>query len=269
MIDELVQAVRESNAILFVGAGVSMNLGLPSYEGFIEQIAEELGYDAAIYRTLGDYLSLAEFYELEKGNIGRLRSWMDRTWHAHIDIGKSEIHRLIVDMNFPIIYTTNYDTWLERAYDYYKRAYVKIGNVGDLTKVRSDRTQIVKFHGDFEDDESLVLTESSYLDRLAFESPLDIKLRADLLGRSVLFIGYSLSDINIRYMFYRLNGLWKSSDYEDVRPKSFMFLSHPNPVQQRILVKRGIEPIVSKLDNAGLGLLEFLKELAHSALGRT
>jgi len=33
-------------------------------------------------------------------------------------------------------------------------------------------------------------------DRLYFSSPLDIKLRTDALGRSILFIGYSLSDVN-------------------------------------------------------------------------
>ncbi len=51
-------------------------------------------------------------------------------------------------------------------------------------------------------DASIVLGESSYFRRLDLESPLDIKLRADLPGRTVMFIGYSLADVNIRYLFY-------------------------------------------------------------------
>ena len=68
-----------------------------------------------------------------------------------------------------------------------------------------NKTQIIKFHGDFDDDSSLVLTESSFFIALDFESPLDIKLRSDSLEKSLLFIGYSLSDINIRYMLYKLH----------------------------------------------------------------
>ena len=45
---------------------------------------------------------------------------------------------------------------------------------------------------DFSDDSSIVLTESSYFERLEFNSPLDIKLRSDMLGKTILYIGYSL-----------------------------------------------------------------------------
>jgi len=252
---------------LFVGAGVSINLGLPSFSQLIQQLASELHYDPEIFSSQGDYLTLAEYFLIEKGTIGPLRSWLDRTWHEGRDIAKSEVHRLIVELGFPIIYTTNYDAFLERAYKHYGAPYVKIANVGDLIGLRPGATQIVKFHGDFEDDASIVLTESSYFERLNFETPLDIKLRSDLLGRSVLFIGYSISDVNIRYMLYRLQRLWESSAYAKARPKSYVFLAHPNPVQERILLNRNIVPIVSEFDEAAHGLEDFLKRLAHDALG--
>jgi len=82
----------------------------------------------------------------------------------------------------------------------------------------------LSLHGDFDDDSSLVLTESSYFERLSFESPLDIKLRYDSIGKSLLFIGYSLSDINIRYLLYKLQRLWAESDYSGVRPVSYIFV---------------------------------------------
>jgi hypothetical protein len=261
MIQELIQGIRDRRVILFVGAGLSQNLGLPSHRRLIEHLAEELGYDPNLFATHGDHLTLAEYYQIEKGSIGPLRSWMDRAWHAGVDISKSELHKLIVDLNFPIIYTTNYDRWLESAHDQYHRRYVKIANVGDLAKVESNLTQIVKFHGDFEDDKSIVLTESSYFERMDFESPLDLKLRSDLLSKSVLFIGYSLADINLRYMLYKINSQWKNSDFASERPKSFIFLTRPNPVQTRVLANRGIFPIVSDQDEPGIGLREFLRGL--------
>lgn len=172
----LVQAIKEKNVILFVGAGVSANLGLPNWKDLISHMAIKIGYDPEVYNSLGDNLSLAEYYILEKGSIGELRSWMDREWHkSSIEIEKSDIHRLIVELGFPIIYTTNYDRWLEMAFEHYKIDSLAIKNVGDMRYIRDGITQIVKFHGDFADDSSIVLTESSYFDRFNFESPLEVR----------------------------------------------------------------------------------------------
>ena len=265
----LVEALRNQNLLLFVGAGVSKNLGLPTWGGLIDQMANDLGYDRDVFESLGDYLTLAEYYQSVKSSIGPLRSWMDRTFHdSAIKIEVSTIHRLIVEMSCPLVYTTNYDSWLEQAFRLYNRPYTKIVNVGDFAGIREGITQIVKFHGDFEDDSSIVLTETSYFNRLGFESPLDIKLRADLLGRSILFIGYSLTDINIRYLLYKLNQLWECYPDPEVKPKSYIFLNRPNPVQEEVLLKRGIIPIVSESDDPGDGLEWLLKELIYKAYGK-
>jgi SIR2-like domain len=260
---ELKERIQNGTVMLFVGAGVSKSLGLPDYQELIGHIAEELGYDPQIFATYGDYLTLGEYYLREKGSIGSLRSWMDRTWHNDgIDIAKSKIHELIVDINCSIIYTTNYDRWLERAFDHYdKKKYVRISDASDLKLIQNGLTQIVKFHGDFDDDNSIVLTESSYFDRLNFESPLDIKLRADMLNRSVLFIGYSLTDINMRYLFYRFEKLWDNLQRDNDKPKSYIFLSRPNPVLETVLKHRGIETIHSEEDDPTEGLRVFLEEL--------
>jgi len=258
---DLVEAIKARNVILFAGGGVSMNLGLPSWEELVDKLAHDLGYEKDIYNTLGDHLVLAEYYKLNKG-IGSLRSWMDRKWHTDkVDIAASEIHQLIVDLDFPIIYTTNYDRWIEYAFDAHGKDYNKISDVSDIKDIREGVTQIVKFHGDFDNDSSIVLTETSYFDRLDFETPLDIKLRADVLGRSILFIGYSLSDINIRFLLYKLNKLWEQANNTDAKPKSFMLLIKPNPIQERVLEHRGITTFVSTHKNPKAGLTDFLKTL--------
>jgi NAD-dependent SIR2 family protein deacetylase len=60
MTQELVEAIRDKAAILFVGAGVSINLGLPSFNGLIRHLASELNYDPDVYSAHGDYFALAE-----------------------------------------------------------------------------------------------------------------------------------------------------------------------------------------------------------------
>ena len=260
--NDLKDAIKTKNAVLFVGSGISSNLGLPTWTELINKMSVDLGFEPEIFKSFGGFLELAEYYNLKKG-LGTLRSWMDREWHSPtIKIEDSEIHKLIVELDFPIIYTTNYDRWLELSYEKYGKDYVKISDVANLTELNQNKTQIIKFHGDFySSDDSIVLSESSYFERLDFETPLDIKLRADALGKTLLFIGYSLSDINIRYMLFKLNKLWEKSKNKYAKPKSYIFLPSPNPVQELILEQRGVTPIISDYDNIKEGLIEFLKKI--------
>jgi hypothetical protein len=260
--EQLHEAYKQNNVILFVGAGISMGLGIPSWNELINKIATDLGYEPEIYSTFGDNLALAEYYRLKHGNLGKLRSWMDRNWHSNdIKIKESKIHEIIANSNFPLIYTTNYDRWIENAFDEYNQDYHKIINVGDLIKTDNITTQIIKFHGDFDDDNSIVLDETSYFKRLEFETPLDIKLRSDILGKTVLFIGYSLSDINIRLLFYKLSQMWKNNAQGSPQPNSYVFSHKPNPVQEEILKQWGISMMSSEIDNPGEALIDFMAKV--------
>jgi hypothetical protein len=191
---------------------------------------------------------------------------MDTTWHnSEVDISQSSIHKAVVELNFPIIYTTNYDSWLEKAFKHHNSKYIKIANVADIARAEEGIPQIIKLHGDFDNDDSIVLTESSYFERMSLESPLDIKLRSDVLGKTILFLGYSLSDVNIRYLLYKLQKQWQATEFEKARPKSYIYLTKPNMVQEKILHSRGIEPIVSEIDDPKEGLSNFLSKLLHAA----
>jgi hypothetical protein len=264
MLDALARAIHMRRVVLFVGAGVSMGLGLPSWGELTSHMARELGYDPNILIGPGaNYLTIAEYYKLEKGKIGSLRSWMDREWNVDESrLAASAVHTLIVELGFPFIYTTNYDRNLERSHELKGVKYAKIANAKDIALADTDVPHIVKFHGDFEDDNSIVLTESDYFERLNFETPLDVKFRSDILGRTVLFVGYSLTDINMRLLLYKMQKMWKQSGYEGDRPPSYMFMARPDPVQQRVLRSWGVETItrdVDRVEDALPGLFNDLK----------
>jgi len=249
--DELALAVKERRAILFAGAGLSMNVGLPSWQEFIDRMGEELGLDTD--NLLGpavSYHTLAEYYRIKQGSIGALRSWMDRNWKVSDEkVRASKMHALLVELEFPIIYTTNYDRNIEAAFAAHRRDFVKVANARDIAKTREGVAQIVKFHGDFDDDDSLVITETDYFNRLAFDSPLDIKFRSDALGKTVLFIGYSMTDMNIRLLLHNLWRTWQSSGYGKDRPKSFVFMARPNPMQKAVLEQWGITALSGESDD--------------------
>ena len=70
----------------------------------------------------------------------------------------------------------------------------------------------------------IVLT-SRLFGRMDFEAPFDIKLRSMEYGKRS-FIGYSLADINMRYLLYKLQNLWQDSPQRHQRPKSYILMEY-------------------------------------------
>jgi hypothetical protein len=266
--DDLVGRLASKQLILFVGAGVSMALGLPSYAQLIREIGEQVGYDGQIFEGFGDYLTLAEYYHHEKNGLLELQRYLQQAWKkTRQEVLKSPVHHAIAELGCRLIYTTNFDSFIEQAHRGLGRRYRTIRSAKDLVDLSDERVHIVKLHGDLTSPTTMVFTESSYFERLSFESPLDLKLRTDAIGKSVLFIGYSLSDINVRYLLFRLQRQWEREFRPELRPKSYVFMGRPNPVQARVLEHRGVRTIVGDTPDQAEALASFLRELKTRADG--
>lgn len=263
--NEIKEKLKSNNIILFIGAGVPATLQLPTWGQLIDAMAQLLEYEPPVFKELGDYLSLAEFFSLKEGNLTKLQLWMSENCTVSDEkIKNSDIYNTITSMNCKLIYTTNYDHTLESAFKLKEKPVKRIVSVSDLVGISDSDTLLVKFHGDMEYKESIVVSESNYFKRLNFESALDIRLRSDMLGKSILFIGYSLSDINIRFLLYKLDQLWKESNTSDVRPKSYIFLAKPDHIQDKILGNRGITPIFGTSLDETESLKDFLKQISSN-----
>ena len=262
--DALRVLIKEKKLIPFVGAGLSMNLGLPSFSDLINKIAEELGYDPDVFKLNGNHLQLAEYYVAVKGSIGPLRSIMDKSFDPSDEsIRSSAVHTALTAMKLPVIYTTNYDRIIEKSFELAGLQVCTIANIDDISSAPADATQVVKFHGTFSDDASLVLTESSYFDRLAFESAIDIKLRADMLGKCLLFIGYSLDDINVRYMLYKLFKLRQQvkNNTSKRTPSAYLTTFGSGEIQKTLLAQWNVSIIELDPLSKQKSIESFLKEL--------
>jgi hypothetical protein len=267
-IAELANEIRRRRIILFVGSGISAQLGLPTWDEFIARLGEELGFEPREFLGLSqDFRSLAEYYRLERGSIDALCQRMKREWNVDdATLDRSEVHRLLVTLDFPLIYTTNYDHLLERAYERRGRRFNKVVSARDIANSDPALPTIVKFHGDLDDPGSVVLAETDYFRRLAFDEPLDIKLAADAFARAVLFLGYSVSDINLRLLLYRLRQIWLESGYEKFRPRSYVHITPSNPVQQRILSSWDVVPLTAAADGAAATEVSSFLERLHAAV---
>jgi len=265
-IEDLATRLAKGQVIPFVGAGVSMALGLPSYAALIRELGDHVGFDGPIFEGLGDYLTLAEYYHLEKSGLLELQRHLQAKWKkSQKDVLASPVHRALVGLGCKLIYTTNFDGFIEQAHRGLNQRYRTIRSAKDMVDLHDDRVHIVKLHGDLSSPSTMVFTETSYFERLSFEAPLDVKLRADALGKSLLFIGYSLSDINIRYLLFRLQRQWEREAQPELRPKAYVFLGRPNAVQSKVLRSRGVEPIVAETTNPSASLSDFLTALRRRA----
>ena len=88
----------------------------------------------------------------------------------------------------------------ERAFQLSGRAHRVVAVEAHMGSNSGSETEIVKFHGDLNNPEQIVLTESQYEKRLRFDSALDTKLRSDLQAGST-YSGYSFRDPNFRIYF--------------------------------------------------------------------
>src|SRR5690606_11148929 len=112
------------------------------------EMARDLGQDPETFAGYGSELTLAEYYRIRKGHFDDFVAWMDREWHANgIKVAHSRLHTLIAQAQVDRIYTTNYDRWIERAFDHHGRPYHKVVDVDDLARAPAGVTQIVKLHG--------------------------------------------------------------------------------------------------------------------------
>lgn len=268
-LNDLVQAFRDKRVIPFIGAGFSKACGFPSWSELIQHLLERFDQDSFDAIDNIDLLRVAEYLKIINGNeIGPIRSEIEKLCNSYsIDISISDPHLHLVSLGAPIIYTTNYDNLIEEAFKYTSQPYSQVVTTRDIVKnVTKDSTQIVKFHGSFEHEKTMVLTESDYFSRLEFETPIDIKLRSDLIGRTILFMGYSFSDFNIRYLWFKLRNMMKTMNEFD-KPRSFILLSSDDKIMTTLFENIGIVPIhLSNFDgdDTTARLTDFMERLVYS-----
>ncbi|MCY3792718.1 MAG: SIR2 family protein, partial [Gemmatimonadetes bacterium] len=208
----------------------------------------DLTHEEVVNLAGNDRLRIAEYYYLTQGKqVGPLRREIERQFANDSPLSFGGYIDL-VNLGAQRIYTTNFDDLIERTYGELDLPFEMIATPRDLALSTGSETEIVKYHGDLTNDPSLVLTESQYHRRLNFESPMDLKFRADLLGKSVMFVGYSFSDMNIRIIWFRLLDMMRGVDQKDL-PTSYMVIVKPNQVEELLYEDAGIETVV--LDPTG------------------
>ena len=263
-ISDIKKLAQQNKVVPFIGSGFSMSLDFPSWGTIIRELAIELDWDSDVFMQSGNnnYLQLAEYYCIIKGGRSELRRLMEKKMYLADDIIKASVlHQKLVQLSPKIIYTTNYDEAIESSFRVHNKNHTVIRNINDFVNSQDGNTLIYKFHGDFIHENSLVLTESSYFDRLSFDHPLDIRLRSDVLNNTLLFLGYSLSDINMRYLFYKLGHIQSQLNKNSQHKTAIMVTFNISEIQKAILRQWKIETYELDPIDKTQSLIDFLEKL--------
>ena len=107
----------------------------------------------------------------------------------NFDDDKGYIYLAIISMGIGTIYTTNQDNIMEKCCEKHGFEYKSIITIEDLISAKIGEGLYIKYHGDYSVPESVIFGEDEYLDRIDDKDNfIDTKLKANVLGRSLLFI---------------------------------------------------------------------------------
>ena len=149
-----------------------------------------------------------------------------------------EIHSRLLYLPWRDVFTTNWDTLLERAsFDIAERAYRVVQDVDQLPLLSQPR--IVKLHGSLPATFPLISTEEDYRTYPAKFSPFVNTVQQAMMETVFLLIGFSGDDPN----FLNWSG-WVRDNLGDSAPKIYLAgWLDLSPHRRRMLEDRGVVPI--------------------------
>lgn len=186
--------------------------------------------------TSSGALRLAELYEVAFG-ANRLKELLRRMLPDD-DHDPGPLHRQLLELPWADVFTTNYDTLLERqARGLLQRKYDLVRSVSELSL--ASRPRIVKLHGTLPELRDLILTEEHYRAYPERHAPLVHEIRVAMIETTLCLIGFSGDDPN----FLNWTG-WVRDQMGESCPFIYFFTSSDlAPFQRRLLEDRRIIPI--------------------------
>ena len=182
----LAEELEKGKLVVFVGAGVSKNSGLPEWKELIKDYADYKGIDKF---TSKQFLTIPEEVFERYGSLKYYEIAEKRFLGKYFP---NSVHRILKKMNLTYIITTNYDTLIE---DEIKNLQV-VSKDEDLPYTSSNK-MLIKMHGDFK-NKNIVLKKSDYDNYEKNFQLISTLIKGLFTTNTILFIGYSYNDTNVQ-----------------------------------------------------------------------
>lgn len=192
-IREYIKAIRDGNAAVFAGAGLSRPSGFVVWKELLRPLAEDIGLNID---DEYDLTAVAQYVRNQTGNRSAINSSIIDAYSK--DVHENENINILTQMPIYTYWTTNYDHLLENGLRNANRnPDVKI-EYKQLSCTKRDRDAIVyKMHGDVDFTADAVLTKDDYVQYDRNHPFFRSVLQGDLISKTFLFIGFSFEDPNL------------------------------------------------------------------------
>ena len=190
---EYIKAIRDGNAAVFAGAGLSRPSGFVVWKELLRPLAEDIGLNIDEEH---DLTAVAQYVRNKSGNRAAINTSILDAYSK--DVSKNENVSILTRLPIYTYWTTNYDQLIEEGLrDANRNADVKI-EYKQLSATKRDRDAVVyKMHGDVEHAADAVLTKDDYVQYDRNHPFFRSVLQGDLISKTFLFIGFSFEDPNL------------------------------------------------------------------------
>jgi len=212
MIEHLKSILKQEDTVLFIGSGVSLWSGLPSWFGLINELVEFMQLKGLDPFLVKQELSRSELLQAASYGFDKLTKYQIAEFirkACRLNSAKPhEIHKKIISLGPKCFMTTNYDKLLELSFQKW------IPDIHFLTVTNRQLTEtaeivgarasnfLFKLHGDAEDSDSIILTREQYR-ALNPGGELHHALETAkilMASRPIVYIGFGLRDPDFIYL---------------------------------------------------------------------
>lgn len=191
IIEIIKDEIENQRLVVFIGAGCSVDAGLPSWSSLLKNICNKF----KICCCEENPLKLADEIEKVLGKV-KFREEICKNIKPHPNT-ESNLQNNIARLPVNLFITSNYDGLFEKSLD-------KLGEKdvirldGDLVSIRPKIKTLVKIHGDKDSPTTLIITEEDYRKYSSNHKPFWDYLKHICTGKTLLMIGVSFDDPNLQ-----------------------------------------------------------------------
>ena len=252
--DQLIQYLVAGSVVPFIGAGLSVAGGFPSWKDHLRQQGRTAGIDKIHIEDLlgnGYYETVIEEIENIRGRDVFTQEIRD----VFLRTGKiTDTTLRLTELFSDTVITTNYDRLIEQAFDTgQENAFQVINGLNALEKPDADKVTIIKLHGDIKNPKKCILSKNQYNaayggNQLDMTLPIPKLLSYYYRNSSLLFLGCSLNNDRTIQAFKTV----KEAMGDAVTPQHFTIEQAPEDEQE--IVERN-----AHLANLGITAIWFEK----------
>ena len=212
--DEVVDAAADGSLVLFVGSGLSMLCGLPSWKDLAERVLHDLrGASLLNYSEIEQLRILDPRKQLSIAMLIANENDCEIEFLKHFDCGEdSNVYELINGIGCACV-TTNYDELLTPRIPAAEdgssmpASGTRAFRISDLYSNLLDKPgSVVHLHGVARRPETMVVTMEDYLRHYDADQVREF-LKSLFARKTVVFVGYGLEESEILEFIFRRGGI--------------------------------------------------------------